>query len=88
MTYPLKNLIHQRSYRSTCGYEEANDADTLWQDPLLTCAMERAPEQGAALGRQPTFSRLENIVSRLELLRVFAALVRPFVQQHLEAAVL
>lgn len=52
------------------------------RDPLFKSAVGQAPERGADLGSQPTLSRMENGVTRRELLRVSEALVRFFLQQH------
>lgn len=85
--HPLLDLLRQRVYQIACGYEDANDATTLRKDPLFKTAVGRAPEQGADLGSQPTFSRLENAVTRRELLRLSEGLVRFFLQQHQEEPV-
>ena len=85
--HPLLDLLRQRVYQIACGYEDANDADTLRKDPLFKSAVGRRPEHGLDLGSQPTFSRLENGVTRRELLRLSEALVRFFLQQHQPAPV-
>jgi hypothetical protein len=85
--HPLLDLIRQRVYQIACGYEDANDAHTLRRDPLFKSAVGRAPERGPDLGSQPTFSRLENGITRREVFRASLALVRFFLQQHREEAV-
>jgi len=79
---PLLDLLRQRVYQIACGYEDANDADTLRSDPLFKSAVGRAPESERDLGSQPTLSRLENGVTRKELRRFAQALVQFFLQQH------
>ena len=49
-----------------CGYEDADDFDSLRTDPLFKLAVGRAPESGRDLCSQPTMSRLENAPSRTE----------------------
>ena len=61
-----------------CGYEDADDCDALRTDPLFKLAVGRAPESGRALCSQPTMSRLENALSRIEVARMTAALVDLF----------
>jgi len=79
---PLLDLFRQRVYQIAAGYEDANDAQTLRQDPLFKVAVGRAPETDPDLGSQPTLSRLENGVTRRELRRLAEALVRHFLQRH------
>jgi Transposase DDE domain group 1 len=75
-------LVRQRIYQIACGYEDANDATTLRRDPLFLTAVGRLPESGPALGSQPTLSRLENRVTRKELLRLSQFLAAHFVKRH------
>lgn len=82
--HPLLDLVRQRVFQIACGYEDANDATTLRGDPLFKSAVGRTPTQGAELASQPTFSRLENGVTRAELFRLSLALVQFVLQQHRE----
>ncbi len=61
--HTLPTLLAQRVYQIACGYEDQDDADTLRRDPLLKHVCGRLPLTGADLASQPTFSRLENVVS-------------------------
>jgi len=76
------DLVRQRVYGIACGYEDCNDFDTLRADALFKLALGRGPVTGAALGSQPTLSRLENAVGRQDLLRMSVALVELFVERH------
>jgi hypothetical protein len=49
-------MLRQRVFQIACGYEDANDADTLRQDPALKMACERLPDD-EPLASQPTLSR-------------------------------
>lgn len=62
--------LRQRIYQISCGYSDANDADSLRSDPVLKVAVGREPETGCELASQPTLSRFENSVGRKELTRL------------------
>ncbi len=66
--------------------EDANDADTLRQDPALKMACERVPED-EPLASQPTLSRLENAVSRTDLYRLAEVLAGSFIESYRTAPV-
>lgn len=74
VTHSLADLVRQRVFQIALGHEDANDADQLRTDPALKAACERLPITGADLASQPTLSRLENAVSRTQLLRLAYAL--------------
>ena len=52
--HPLRDLLRQRIFGLACGYEDANDAARLANDPLHKLAVGRDPVTGAALASQPT----------------------------------
>ena len=80
--HTLKDLISQRVYQIACGYEDANDANTLRVDPGFKTACERLPLSGPDLASQPRLTRLENSVSRTDLLRMAYALADVFVASY------
>ncbi len=80
--HTLKDLISQRVYQITCGYPDANDANTLRVDPAFKTACERLPLSGPDLASQPTLTRLENRASRSDLLRMAYALADVFVASY------
>jgi len=59
--HPLLALLRQRLYAICAGYEDANDAHHLRQDPILQVVADQP--LGESLGSQPTLSRLENAVT-------------------------
>jgi hypothetical protein len=75
----LSDLVRQRVFQIALGYEDANDGDTLRADPALKAACERLPITGEALASQPTLSRLENRVSRTQLMRMAYAVGDAFI---------
>lgn len=79
--HSLLDMLKQRVFQIACGYEDANDAETLRQDPALKMACERLPED-AALASQPTISRLENAVSRTDLYRIADVLIDAFIKSY------
>jgi hypothetical protein len=79
--HSLLDMLKQRVFQIACGYEDANDADTLRQDPALKMACERLPDD-APLASQPTLSRLENAVSRTDLYRLADVLVDAFIESY------
>jgi len=79
--HSLLDMLKQRVFQIACGYEDANDAETLRQDPALKMACERLPAE-APLASQPTLSRLENSVSRTDLYRIANLLVDAFIESY------
>ena len=61
------SLFRQRIYQIVAGYEDANDADRLRNDPAFQILADRP--LGDALGSQPTLSRWENAPSARNLVR-------------------
>ena len=76
--HSLSAMLRFRMLAIACGYEDADDCDTLRADPLFKLASGKAPESGRDLCSQPTMSRLENAPSRIEVARMTAALVDLF----------
>jgi len=84
--HSLGDLMRQRIYQIACGYENANDCDSLRSDPAFKMACNRWAVTGDDLASQPTISRLENRVRRSELYRLAQAFVDVFIASY-EAAV-
>jgi hypothetical protein len=78
--HPTQDLIRERVFLIAQGYADANDANTLRDDPLLKMAVGREPAAKPLAG-QSTLCRLENSVSEADLLRVGALLLEVFVTQ-------
>ncbi len=78
-------LMRQRVFQISCGYEDANDCNTLRGDPAFKAACQRAPLLGQDLGSQSTMSRLENAPRRSELYRMAEALIETFVASYPQA---
>ena len=85
VTHGLAEMLRFRMLAIACGYEDADDCDSLRFDPLFKLAVGRAPESGPDLCSQPTMSRLENMPSRIEAARMTAALVDIFCRSFPQA---
>ena len=77
-----QDLLKQRVFQIAAGYEDANDANTLRDDPIFKLLLDRLPETGAPLASQPTMSRFENRVSRTALYRMALELLHQFIASY------
>jgi len=64
--HPMQEMLRERIYGIACGYPDCNDAARLSRDVAMKLVCERRDE---TLASQPTLSRLENGVTRADLLR-------------------
>ena len=78
--HDLLKLIRQRVLQIVAGYEDCNDADTLRSDPMLKTVCDQLPESDPDLATQPTFSRLENSVTKKDLMRLSRWLLGRYVR--------
>src|SRR5262247_1871448 len=82
VNFTLHDLLKQRVFQMAAGYEDANDSNTLRDDPIFKLMLDRLPETGAPLASQPTISRFENRVSRTDLYRMALVLVDQFLASY------
>lgn len=80
--HSVRDLLRQRIFGLACGYEDANDAARLVDDPLHKLAVGRDPVTGAALASQPTLSRFENAVRPWTLARMGRTLATTVIAHH------
>lgn len=80
--FTSEDLLKQRVYQIAAGYEDANDSNTLRDDPIFKLMLDRLPETGMPLASQPTISRFENRVSRTELYRMARVLLDHFIASY------
>jgi Transposase DDE domain group 1 len=85
INFTLEDLLKQRVFQIAAGYEDANDANTLRDDPIFKLLLNRLPETGSSLASQPTLSRFENRVSRPELYRMALELLHQFIASYTSA---
>jgi hypothetical protein len=85
INHPLRDLLAQRISQIAAGYADANDANSLRQDPLFKLGVERSPlDPTHDLASAPTFSRLEHQVDRHDLYRLTRAFVDHFIASDAE----
>lgn len=81
--HSISDLLSQRIFQTACGYIDGNDANSLRRDPMFKLAVGRAPlSEGSDLASGPTFSRLENGLSRKDAYRLAKAFVEAFVASY------
>lgn len=84
--HSLSDLLRQRIFQTACGYADGNDANSLRHDPVFKLAAERAPlDADNALASGPTFSRLENGLTRKDIYRLAQAFVEAFIASYATA---
>ena len=76
--HQIVQLLTQRVFQIAAGYEDANDSDTLKEDPILKLAC----ESDDPLASQPTMCRFENTPDRKTLYRIGVALVDAFIASY------
>lgn len=80
--HDIIQLLKQRVFQITAGYEDANDADQLRKDPVfkISCGKELSAEND--LASQPTISRFENTPRRATLYKISEALLDVFIKSY------
>lgn len=73
-------LMMQRVFQISCGYEDANDCNRLRKDVAFKAAVKKDPSED--LSSQPTMSRLENRVTLRELLKTGYGFVDHFIGSY------
>lgn len=77
--HTIESVVRQRVYGILAGYEDQNDHDSLRSDPMFKLIAGRDP-QGDDLASQPTISRIENLVTPADLLRLESWFIDRFVE--------
>ena len=77
-------MLSQRVFQIASGYEDANDCNSLRDDPILKLCTDKLPLSDTPLASQPTMSRFENTPSRVELYKVAQAMVHNFIDSYTE----
>ncbi|MDA1300248.1 MAG: IS1380 family transposase [Proteobacteria bacterium] len=80
--HSLPELFRQRLFGIACGYEDANDAARLGNDPVFKLLTGRDVIDGETLASQPTLSRFENGVRRADVLRMAEGLAETVINRH------
>ena len=75
-------LLAQRIFGIALGYEDLNDHQALRRDPVLAVLTGRPPSPEEPLASSPTLCRLENRVTRGDLVRLSGVLVEQFIASY------
>ncbi|GJQ27890.1 MAG: IS1380 family transposase [Phycisphaerae bacterium] len=75
-------MLAQRIFAIALGYEDLNDHQTLRTDPVLAVLTGRPPCPDEPLASSPTLCRLENRVTRGDLVRMSRVLVEQFIASY------
>lgn len=85
ITHTLQDLITQRTIQLACGYEDANDSNSLRTDPMFKLALGKKPlNEEHNLAHASTFTRLGQDVSRKDLYRMAQVFVEHFMDSYNE----
>jgi hypothetical protein len=79
--HAIKDLLTQRIFQITCGYEDADDADELRTDPGFKAACNRLLTEDD-LASQPTMSRFENALTVRDVYRIAEVLIDQFITSY------
>lgn len=83
VTHSMKSLLQQRIYQICQGYEDADDCDHLRKDAALKTAVgKHSIDKKSDLCSQPTMTRLENSVTKRDLIRLFYAQIDLFCETY------
>lgn len=80
--HSLLEAMRQRVFGIALGYPDANDFQALADDPIHKLLVGRDPIRGERLASQPTISRMENSVGRVDLYRMGRALSETVLRRH------
>lgn len=81
IAHTIEEQVSQRVFQIACGYEDADDCDSLRGDSVLKMSCGRRPGD-PDLCSQPTMSRLENHVGHRELYEMGEAFVDNFIKSY------
>lgn len=82
--HSMRQLLVQRVFQIACGYEDANDCNSLKDDPVFKLCADKLPRSDSPLASQPTMSRLENSISMKTNYLIAKAFVSHFIASYLE----
>ena len=80
--HKVYEMLLQRVSQIACGYEDANDCNTLRDDAIFKMIAGRLPESDEALASQPTQSRFENSITRRELYKLTEVFIENFINSY------
>ncbi len=84
VVHDLLDLVRQRVYGLACGYADCNDSARVAHDPMQKMLLGRDPLGGKDLASQPTLSRFENQVRKVDLYRMGMELMQLVIERQLK----
>lgn len=85
VTHTMQDLITQRTIQLACGYEDANDSNTLRKDPMFKLAVGKKPlDDKHHLAHASTFTRLGQGIGARDLFRMAQIFVDHFMDSYSE----
>lgn len=75
IAHGVADIFQARVLAIACGYEDADDLDSLRHDPAFRLALGKLVEAGPGLASQPTVSRWESAPTTRELARMMRCMV-------------
>jgi hypothetical protein len=86
VVHDQRTILAQRIFAIAAGYEDLNDHQNLRNDTLLAALTDRqlkaGQNEGCPLSSPPTLCRLENRITRADLVRMSEVLVEMFIASH------
>ncbi len=82
ITHPLADILRARIFAIACGWEDADDLDSLRFDPAFKLACGRLPDSGRDLCSQPTVSRWENAPDLRSVIRLGRVLLNLWLDSY------
>lgn len=80
ITHEQEELLRQRIFQISAGYEDANDSDLLRFDPVFKLSCNLASKSEKELGSQPTLTRLENRITAQDIKKLRAMFIDRYIQ--------
>jgi hypothetical protein len=81
--HSMNDLLTQRIFQVACGYEDANDSNTLRHDPMFKLGAGHRPlDAEQDLAHASTFTRLGQSLSRTDIYRIAQAFLEHFVSSY------
>jgi len=81
VSHTLQDMLRQRIFAMSGGYEDCNDATRLNSDPMHLLAAGYLPNSGHQLSSQPTLSRFENSVDDASLAALQGLLIHTWIRR-------
>lgn len=81
--HPLQDLLMQRVLQMACGYQDANDSNSLRKDPMFKLSVGRRPlDADTHLASAPTFTRLGKSMTRRDIYNIAYAFAEHFLASY------